>query len=501
MRMKRAAGILMPISSLPGKYGIGCFSKKAYDFADFLEKAGQAYWQILPVHPTGYGDSPYQSFSTFAGNPYFIDLEALVKEGVLTKEECDSMNFGADETEIDYGAQYRNRFILLRRAYERSGISENEEYRSFVSENEWWLEDYALFMALKNFFGGKCWYEWPEDIRMRYGYAMDHYRRKLYFEIEFHMYLQYQFFRQYRNWKRYVNEKGISVIGDIPIYVAMDSADVWANPELFQLDKNNMPLAVAGCPPDGFSASGQLWGNPLYRWEYHRETGYCWWIRRLQYVYSLYDVTRIDHFRGFDAYYSIPFGETSAANGHWEKGSGIELFRAAEQHLGWHAVIAEDLGYVTDSVRQMVKDSGFMGMKVLEFAFDSRDTGSANDYLPHNYSENCVVYTGTHDNETLQGWFRSISAEERKRARAYLSDRHTPQEMLHSSFVSLAMRSVARLCIIPLQDHLGLDNSSRINIPSTIGNNWRWRLKKELLTEELQKDILDMTIRYGRKNF
>ena len=499
--MKRTAGILMPITSLPGKYGIGCFSEEAYKFVDWLQATGQTYWQILPIHPTSYGDSPYQSFSTFAGNPYFIDLDVLVAEGVLKQKECDSMDFGVDETDIDYEAQYNSRYTLLRKAYERSNISENADYQSFISENEWWLSDYALFMALKNFFGGECWYEWPEDIRLRYGYSMDYYRRELYYDIEFQMYLQFKFFEQYWKLKQYANEKNIGIIGDIPIYVAMDSADTWAHPELFQLDENNVPYAVAGCPPDGFSATGQLWGNPLYRWEYHGETGYQWWLSRLWYVFRLYDVTRIDHFRGFDEYFSIPYGADSAVDGHWEKGPGIDLFRCVEQNLGWHEVIAEDLGYVTDSVRQLVKDSGFPGMKVLEFAFDSRDSGSANDYLPHNYPENSVVYTGTHDNETLNGWFKSITKEEQQMARDYLCDQRTPQKLLHQSFIALAMRSAARMCIIPLQDYLGLDNSCRINTPSTIGINWRWRVKKEQLTEELQQGILATTMRYGRMNW
>ena len=499
--MKRTAGILMPITSLPGKYGIGCFSEEAYKFVDWLQATGQTYWQILPIHPTSYGDSPYQSFSTFAGNPYFIDLDVLVAEGVLKQKECDSMDFGVDETDIDYEAQYNSRYTLLRKAYVRSNISENADYQSFISENEWWLSDYALFMALKNFFGGECWYEWPEDIRLRYGYSMDYYRRELYYDIEFQMYLQFKFFEQYWKLKQYANERSIGIIGDIPIYVAMDSADTWAHPELFQLDENNVPYAVAGCPPDGFSATGQLWGNPLYRWEYHRETGYQWWLSRLWYVFRLYDVTRIDHFRGFDEYFSIPYGAESAVDGHWEKGPGIDLFRCVEQNLGWHEVIAEDLGYVTDSVRQLVKDSGFPGMKVLEFAFDSRDSGSANDYLPHNYPENSVVYTGTHDNETLNGWFKSITKEEQQMARDYLCDQRTPQKLLHQSFIALAMRSAARMCIIPLQDYLGLDNSCRINTPSTIGINWRWRVKKEQLTEELQQGILATTMRYGRMNW
>ena len=496
--MERTAGILMPISSLPGKYGIGCFNLKAYEFVDFLRDAGQTYWQILPIHPTSYGDSPYQSFSTFAGNPYFIDLEALIAEGVLSNAECDSVFFGDEEDDINYAALYDGRKILLTMAYERSRISENPEYQKFTADNGWWLEDYALFMALKDFFNGQCWYEWPEDIRLRYDYALDHYRRELYFDIEYQKYLQFKFFQQYGWLKNYANSQGVKIIGDIPIYVAMDSADTWANPRLFQLDDRNMPTAVAGCPPDGFSATGQLWGNPLYRWDYHRETGFDWWLTRLWYVYQLYDVTRIDHFRGFDEYYSIPYGHKTAEFGHWEKGPGIELFRRAEEVLGWHEVIAEDLGFVTDSVRQLVRDSGFPGMKVLQFAFDSRDTGSARDYLPHNYTENAVVYTGTHDNDTTIGWFEAISDDDWNLAREYLCDFYTPDEEMDRPFVALAMQSIARMCIIPMQDYLGLGTEARMNTPSTIGCNWRWRMTEDQFTEDLCRDILAQTRRYGR---
>ena len=499
--MSRAAGILLSVTSLPSKYGIGCFSKSAYDFVDWLKEAGQTYWQILPICPTSYGDSPYQSFSTFAGNPYFISLEGLIEEGVLTEEECDSMDFGDAEDGIDYEKVFWARYPLLRLAYERSNISQNQEYLRFVEENRWWLDDYALFMAVKNYFDGAPWTHWPEDIRLHWGFALDHYRRELYYDIEFQQYLQFKFFQQYRALKAYANEKGIQIIGDIPIYVAMDSADTWAHPELFQLDEHNVPTAVAGCPPDGFSATGQLWGNPLYRWDYHRQTGYDWWLSRLWYCFQLYDVTRIDHFRGFDEYYSIPYGATTAMEGHWEKGPGLELFRRVEQVLGWHEVIAEDLGYVTDSVRRLVQESGFPGMKVLEFAFDSRDSGSANDYLPHNYTQNCVVYTGTHDNETITGWFDSISKEEQQSARDYLCDQRQPKKYLYRSFISLVMRSCAKYCIIPMQDYLGLDNSCRMNTPSTVGTNWRWRMKEGALTQELCQEILQNTKRYGRMNW
>ena len=499
--MSRAAGILLSISSLPGEYGIGCFSKSAYDFVDWLKEAGQTYWQILPLGPTSYGDSPYQSFSTFAGNPYYISLEALINEGVLTKEECDAADLGNKPNDISYHKLYDHRYPLLRTAYERSHISENPNYIKFVNENDWWLSDYALFMAVKDRFEGKPWTDWAEDIRLRYPNAMDYYRRELYFDIEFQKYLQFKFFEQWYLLKSYANSKGIQIIGDIPIYVAMDSADAWAHPELFQLDEKNVPIAVAGCPPDGFSATGQLWGNPLYRWDYHKSTGYSWWLSRLWYCFNLYNVVRIDHFRGFDEYYAIPYGAESAITGHWEKGPGIDLFRCVEQNLGWHEVIAEDLGYVTDSVRQLVKDSGFPGMKVLEFAFDSRDSGSASDYLPHNYIENCVAYTGTHDNETIIGWFDSISNEEREMARNYLCDFSTKKKNLYKSFIGLVMRSNAKTCIIPMQDYLGLNNKSRMNQPSTVGTNWRWRLTEEQLNEDLKEDILTITKTFGRYNW
>ncbi len=326
--MMRTAGILLPITSLPSKYGIGCFSKSAYDFADWLKKAGQTYWQILPLGPTSYGDSPYQSFSTFAGNPYFISLEALIDEGVLTEEECENADFGTIACDINYEKMYISRYPLLHKAYERSKIAENADYQKFISENSWWLSDYALFMAVKDRFDGIPWNEWPEDIRLRYEYSMDYYRRELYFEIEFQQYMQFKFFEQWNALKAYVNGLGIRIVGDIPIYVAMDSADAWAHPELFQLDEKNVPYAVAGCPPDGFSADGQLWGNPLYRWDYHKSTDYEWWMSRLYFCFQMYDVLRIDHFRGFDEYYSIPYGETSAKHGHWGRPWLCNGFRA-----------------------------------------------------------------------------------------------------------------------------------------------------------------------------
>lgn len=499
--MRRESGILLSVASLPSRYGIGCFSKEAYEFVDQLKAAGQSYWQILPLGPTSYGDSPYQSFSTFAGNPYYISLEDLIDEGLLTREECEAADLGEDAGLVDYEKLYENRFPLLRKAYERSGAGNDREFLRFKAENAWWLDDYALYMAVKARFDQAAWTQWAKDIRLRWQNALDYYRRELYFDIEFHQYLQYLFMSQWNRLKAYANSRGIRIVGDIPIYVALDSADAWASPELFQLDENNAPQAVAGCPPDGFSATGQLWGNPLYRWDYHRQTGYGWWIKRLSYCYRLYDVVRIDHFRGFDQYFSIPAGAENAVGGHWEQGPGIELFRRVKEALGDKEIIAEDLGYVTDSVRRLVAETGYPGMKVLEFAFDSRDSGCASDYLPHNYPENCVAYTGTHDNETIAGWFESIKPEEQKLARDYLCDHYTPVGELHLPFISLVMRSQARMCIIPLQDYLGLGNDCRINTPSTVGENWRWRLVPGQMSEAVTEEIGMVTRRYGRWNW
>ena len=497
----RSTGILLSITSLPSKYGIGCFSKAAYDFVDFLAEAGQTYWQILPLGPTSYGDSPYQTFSTIAGNPYMISLEDLIEEGVLTAEECDAVDFGADPERVDYGKMSENRLKLLRKAYERSDISKRYGYQKFVYENRDWLPDHALFMALKGHFNNASWTEWPKDIRLRWDFALDHYRRELYFDIEFQQYLQYTFFRQWEKLKAYANSKAIKIIGDIPIYVSQDGVDRWTHAELFQVDRQNNLTAVAGCPPDAFSADGQVWGNPLYRWDYHRETGFDWWINRLYHTFRLYDAVRLDHFRGFDEYFSVPFGAENALEGHWEKGPGMDLFNTLRYRLGEKELIVEDLGLMTDSVRKLVKDSGFPNMKVLQFAFDADDIGAANDYLPHNYDRNCVVYTGTHDNETIHGWLMGLEKKERDHIRTYLRDFDTANKWLYKKMIDLAMMSCADTCIIPLQDWLGLDNSARMNTPGTVDINWSWRMVPGQIPAGMAEEILAVTKRYGRANW
>jgi 4-alpha-glucanotransferase len=502
--MQRAAGVLLSVTSLPSRYGIGCFSQSAYDFVDWLAQSGQRYWQILPLGPTGFGgsdDSPYQSYSAFAGNPYFISLEALIEEGVLTRAECDEALGDVAQGRVDYQALHDRRWPLLRRAYERSDISHNPDYQRFRQDNDWWLADYALFMAVKGFFHDVAWTQWPEDIRKHWGFALDYYRRELYFDVEFQMYLQFQFHAQWSRLKSYANARHIEIIGDIPIYVSMDSADVWAHPELFQLNEENETTAVAGCPPDGFSPTGQLWGNPLYRWDDHRSTGYEWWVSRLWQSFQLYDVVRIDHFRGLDEYFSIPREAENALGGHWEPGPGMDLFRTIEAKLGRRQIIAEDLGYMTDSVRQLVRDSGFPNMKVLEFAFDGEDLSGSNDYLPHNYPSNCVAYTGTHDNETLVGWLQGMTPAMLRQVRDYLCDQATPTQQLPDALIALVMRSRANTCIVPMQDYLGLDNSCRMNQPSTMGGNWRWRLLPGQVDAELGERVLSTTQRYGRANW
>ena len=489
----RKQGILLPVSSIPSAYGIGTFGRESYRFVDFLEKSGNRLWQILPLGPTGYGDSPYQSFSTFAGNPYYIDLELLIEEGLLTKEICDGYDFGDNEHYVDYEKIYLSRFKVLKIAFEnakKQGLMEAPEYQKFITDNAYWLDDYALYMAVKNAFGGVCFMEWDEDIRFRKAAALRKYRKKLSDEIAFYCFQQYLFAKQWKELKAYANKKGIGIVGDIPIYVAFDSADTWSDTKQFQLDEDNLPVAVAGCPPDGFSADGQLWGNPLYDWEYHKKTGYAWWMRRIAHCFALYDIVRIDHFRGFDEYYAIPYGEKTARNGKWQQGPGMDLFGAVREQFGDLPIIAEDLGFLTDSVRRMLKESGYPGMKVLQFAFDSREES---DYLPHNYERNCVVYTGTHDNNTVMGWYDELAPEDKKLAVDYLHNAYTPKKEIYWDYIALAMRSVADTCIIPVQDYLGLGKEARINTPSTLGGNWVYRLPKKTFDAAKIRKIRRMT--------
>ena len=500
--MKRACGMLLPVASLPSEYGIGAFSKEAYAFVDQLAEAGQRYWQILPLGPTGYGDSPYQSFSAFAGNPYFIDLEELIARGLLTKAECDAADLGTDPQDIDYEKQYFHRFPLLKRTFGRWREQQKKKGRSDKKLMEFFADaltadtrEYCFFMAVKNHFDGKSFLLWDEDIRTRRPEAVKAYQEACREEILFYEFLQYEFQEQWAKLKHYANGRGIRIIGDIPIYVAMDSADSWAHPELFQFDEDGQPEAVAGCPPDAFSATGQLWGNPLYRWEHHKATDYAWWLSRMEYSFRLYDVVRVDHFRGFDAYYSIPAKDRTAEFGHWEKGPGYELFKAMKKRFGKLPIIAEDLGFLTPSVLKLVKKTGFPGMKVLEFAFDASGESS---YLPHRYPKNCVVYTGTHDNMTLQGWYRSLEPDAKAFAIRYLGNPYTPEGEIHWDYIRLALASVAKLAVIPVQDYLGLGDWARTNEPSTLGKNWRWRMKKNDLTPELLAKCREMAETYGR---
>lgn len=498
----RKSGILMHISSLPSKYGIGTLGKAAYDFIDHLAEAGQSLWQILPLGPTGFGDSPYQSFSTYAGNPYFIDLEILIERGWLKKRVCDRVYRGINNMDVDYQMLYQTRFLLLKEAFEAAkeeGYFKKKEYRIFCDTNAYWLKDYTLFMAIKKEYAGKSFIEWPKKLRERAKDALKDFAGSHAEDIAFYEFLQFEFFQQWSNLKKYAGHHGIEIIGDIPIYVAFDSADTWANPHLFQLSKFMTPKSIAGCPPDGFAANGQLWGNPLYDWEAHKKEGFVWWLSRIRHCFEMVDVLRIDHFRGFDEYFSIPFGESTAAGGHWEKGPGFSLFEKIKQELGQKRIIAEDLGYVTDSVRELVDRCKYPGMKVLQFAFDSRDTGNAADYLPHNYDRNCVVYTGTHDNATLLEWLFDISEEEYRAVCEYIGARQgDTKEVLVKELIRTAMASVADMCIIPIQDYLVQGGKARMNRPSTLGTNWRYRIGKKDMSKKKIREIYDLTKRYAR---
>ena len=482
----------MPIFSLPSPYGIGTLGKEAYRFVDFLHKSGQSYWQILPLNPTNYGDSPYQSFSSYAGNPYFIDPVMLIEEGLLSKEEADRFDFGDDAQSIDYGKLYSCREDMLKIAFSR--FKKNEDYENFVLENSYWLDDFSLFMTIKKMFSDTAWQNWSKPYRVRDKDALKQVSSEYSELLSFYKFVQFKFSEQWKALKSYANSKGIKIIGDMPIYVAYDSADVWASPEQFALNKDGKPKKVAGCPPDAFSEDGQLWGNPIYNWKLMKEQKYIWWKKRIRYALSLYDVLRIDHFRGFESFYTIPFGAQSAKNGRWIKGPGIAFFDEMKKEFGKNIpIIAEDLGHLTPAVFKMHKQTGFPGMKVLQFAFDSREE---NEYLPHNYIKNCVVYTGTHDNDTIMGWLQSAAPEDVRNAHNYLN--YPSDEGFNWAMIKAAMMSVADTCILMMNDLIGLDSSGRINVPSTVGTNWKWRIKSECINEWLAEILYENTRLYGR---
>lgn len=489
----RSSGVLMHISSLPSRYGIGTFGDEARRFVDFLAASGQKYWQILPLGPTGYGDSPYQSFSTFAGNHYFIDLEYLCSDHLLTKEECESAEWFEKEEEVDYGRIFYGRNQILRKAYQRFRERIPADYYAFCEQQKSWLEDYCLFMAIKEKQEGKSWQKWCPGLRMRKPEIIEEAKDILKEEMNYHAMLQFLFFSQWKALKGYANEKGIRIIGDIPIYVSPDSVDVWSAPEQFCLDEDREMTEVAGCPPDIFSDDGQLWGNPLFDWKYMEEDDFSWWIYRIRHLSEIFDVIRIDHFRGFDSYYAIPAKDKTAKNGVWREGPGMKLFDVVNRNLSDVRIIVEDLGFLTDSVIKLVEDSGYPGMKLMQFAFD--DCADA-PYQPHNYKCHCVVYTGTHDNNTILGWYESLPERVAKYVREYL--RYQDGEKMNWTMMRAAWASVADLSIVPLQDLLDIGEEGRMNMPATASGNWKWRVKKGSCTAALAEKITHYMRLYAR---
>ncbi len=507
MTSARRSGILLHPTSLPGRYGIGDLGSEAYRFVDFLLDTGQRLWQVLPLGPTGYGDSPYQCFSAFAGNPLLISLEKLVEEGALSPADVEDVpSFPAHE--VDYGWVIHWKIPLLRKAAadfrERAEPSARDEFHAFCQEQAPWLEDYALFMALKDAHGGATWTTWEPDIARRQPEAVRRWREQQSAAIHAHKYVQFQFFRQWWALKTHCNAHGIQIIGDIPIFVAHDSADVWAHPEMFHLDEDGSPTVVAGVPPDYFSATGQLWGNPLYRWDVLAQSGYAWWIERFRTTLTTVDIVRLDHFRGFESYWEVPGGETTAINGRWVPGPGAALFEALRQALGHLPIIAEDLGVITPEVEALRDQFGLPGMRILQFAFGTDP--KARDFRPFSYPRHCVVYTGTHDNDTVVGWFTSEgsgnttrSAEDIAAERALvLKYLGTDGHEIHWDMIRLALSSVANTAIIPLQDVLGLGSEARMNIPSRPSGNWKWRFTPDVLTDDVRQRLWEMTDVYGR---
>jgi len=487
---KRASGILLHPTSLPGKYGMGALGQEAKTFIDFLNAAKQTYWQILPLGPTGYGDSPYQCFSSNAGNPYLIDIDILVAEALLSAEDIPEL-IVESETRINYGEVIDHKLNVLHLAIKNFDAS-NHAFQHFLEINAHWLNDYALFMALKEKFNNKPWYEWENDYRLRNASVLNEERIALKDAIHFQAFIQYTFYKQWNQLKTYANNNGIKIIGDIPIYVAMDSSDTWCNPELFQFDENKNPVVVGGCPPDYFSETGQLWGNPIFNYEKMEEDGFAWWINRIRASLALYDWVRVDHFRGFSGYWSIPYGELTAINGNWIPGPGKKLFNAIKEALGDIPIIAEDLGLITPDVIELRDYFNLPGMKILQFAFDSSE---ANDYIPHNYIKNCVVYTGTHDNDTILGWYEKAADADKKYFLAYLN---SDGNDICKDLIRAAWASVANTAIIPMQDLLRLGGDARINLPGTTVNNWLWRMQSSDLSAECLAELAAITILYDR---
>ena len=491
--LDRSSGILMPLSSLPSPYGIGTMGKAAFRFVDFLASAGQKYWQLLPLGPTSYGDSPYQSFSSFAGNPYFVDLDLLIRDKLLKPAEVKNRDWGERADRVDYGRIYENRFTVLRLAYERGAERYAEEIAAFRKENGWWLENYALFMAIKASQGMKAWSEWPEELRLRENAALEKARDELRPDVEFYIFVQFLFYRQWEALRAYAHDKGIRFIGDIPIYVALDSADVWSEPQFFQLDEKNVPKEVAGVPPDAFTEDGQLWGNPLYDWDAMKKDGYGWWIRRIDGAKKLYDVLRIDHFRGFESYWAVPYGDETAKNGRWKPGPGMGLVGVLTSWFRDLSFIAEDLGYTTPEVRQLLADSGLPGMKILEFAFDAHGDSA---YLPHNCEENSSCYIGTHDNETVHGWLKWADKPSLRFAERYMHI--TADEGWNWGMIRTGMATSSRLFVVQMQDLLELGADARMNSPGTSAGNWQWRMLPEAADKALAKKLKLYTTTYRR---
>lgn len=488
----RSSGLLLGIASLNGNYGIGKMGKEARRFVDFLKKSKQHYWQILPLTPTSYGDSPYQSCCSNAGNPYFIDFETLQKEGLLKPSDYKSVQYGDNPRYINYGMLYETVFKTLRTAFER--FKPNEEYGEFLEKHKQWVQDYALFMAVKDANGGKPWYEWEQPLKMADKNALDEQRSRLSKDIEFYLFVQFEFYKQWYSLKSYANENGVEIIGDMPIYCAYDSTEVWLHPELFELDDEKRPVNVAGCPPDAYAKEGQLWGNPIYDWKRMQLDGYNWWVNRIAHATDVYDVLRIDHFRGFAGYYSIPYGDENAVGGFWRKGPGMELFNSVNYWLGKKRIIAEDLGFITEEVGELLKASGYPGMKVLQFAFDP-DAGSA--YLPCNFeSTSYVCYTSTHDSDTAKGWAQGLKGKSLKFCMEYMGVKSKSE--IPTGLLKLAWSSVAEVAIAQPQDILGYGNEARINVPSTVGLNWRWRLTDSDLSKELSDTLIRLSDTYNR---